>query len=265
MAVGLRGVGRQQGIVEGQGMLTAALGEQRLDGGGLRGRRKAVLELQQARHLTDLQAAQHMGPERLLAVGAGRQGKDADDALARRPGLQPRIDLGPDVPIGGIGQQIVTQLGVAKRLGLAHQLADEVAVVDTTGASLVAHGIDPRQAQCPLRPDIAFDAVIEDMQPQPLADQARRDRVEHPLDLDGAGGGDADHLLGEVGGTVPRQLLEGGSLGRQGLGAAAVEPLDLLVEPGAIGLEGVERAAATQQQRRPGVLVIFDALLRNGN
>jgi len=81
------------------------------------------------------------------------------------------------------------------------------------------------------------------MHTQPLADQASRDRVEDPLDLDGAGRGDADPLLGEVGGTAPRQCLEGGPFDRQGLGAAAVEPLYLLIEPGAIGLEGVELVA----------------------
>ena len=41
----------------------------------------------------------------------------------------------------------------------------------------MAHGIYPRQGQRPHRADVALDTLIEEVQPQPLPDQARAGTV----------------------------------------------------------------------------------------
>ncbi len=62
---------------------------------------------------------EQIGPQGLFAVGAGRQGEDADDALARRARLQVAVQMLPDRTIGRVRQQVLAQLRVAERLGLA--------------------------------------------------------------------------------------------------------------------------------------------------
>jgi len=191
---------------------------------------------------------QQIGPQRPLTVGPGRQGEDADDALAGVPWLQAGIQPGPDLSVGGVGQQLVAQLRVAERLRLAGQLGDDMAVVDTPRSAFMAHRVYPRQGHRAHRADVALDTLIEDMQPQPLPDQTRRHRVEHPLDFDGAGGGDRDDLLGEVGGAPRGQLPELCAFDLQGLMTAAVEAPNDAVEPYTIGIDRGEIGRSAQQQ-----------------
>ncbi len=108
-------------------------------------------------------------------------------------------------------------------------------------------GIDPRQDDRLSRADERLDALVEDMQAQPLADQTRRDAVEHPPDLDSAGGGDRYDLFAVVGGAPRRQRLEPPALDGQGLAATAVEAPDQGVEPLTVVVDGGEIGRLPQQ------------------
>jgi hypothetical protein len=53
---------------------------------------------------------QEVVPQGLLAIGPSRQGEDADDSLAGGTRLQVGVDGHPDTLVGGVRQQVVTQL-----------------------------------------------------------------------------------------------------------------------------------------------------------
>ncbi len=104
---------------------------------------EALFERMQAGDVPGGDAFEHVGAQGLLALGAGRQGEDADDAFARRARLQVAVQMPPDGAVGGVREQVLAQLGVAECLRLARQGANQVAVVDTA-RSLAVDGMDPR-------------------------------------------------------------------------------------------------------------------------
>ena len=99
----------------------------------------------------------------LFALGAGRQGENADAVFARRTRLQVAVHVLPDGAVGGVRQQVLAQLRVTECLRLAGQGANEVAVVDAA-RPLMVDGIDPRQSDRPGRADEGLDTVVEDVQ-----------------------------------------------------------------------------------------------------
>src|SRR6202020_2723006 len=68
----------------------------------------------------------------------------------------------------------------------------------------------------------AFEPIVMEMHPQPLADQPGGNRIEHLAQDEGAGTGDVDMDLLVVGGLAERQLFQRESLLLDAVGAAGV-------------------------------------------
>ncbi len=94
-----------------------------------------------------------------------------------------------------------------------------------------------------------LDAVVVDVDPQALADRARRRAVEDAVDEEAAGPGDADDGLGEVGGAAGGQRPQRRRLEADGVLPAAIAAGDELVDEAAPVGGVVEIAAAAQDQR----------------
>lgn len=94
-----------------------------------------------------------------------------------------------------------------------------------------------------------LDAVVVDVDPQALADRARRRAVEDAVDEKAAGPGDADDGLGEVGGAAGGQRPQRRGLDAHRVLAAAIAAGDELVDEAAPVGDVVEIAAAAQDQR----------------
>ena len=86
------------------------------------------------------------------------------------------------------------------------------------------------------------------MDPQPLADQSRGDRIEHLAQREGAGAGDVDIDLLVVGGLAIGQLLQRRALLIDALGVAGVAAPDDLVDEAPPCRKIVEVARGAQQQ-----------------
>ncbi len=99
------------------------------------------------------------------------------------------------------------------------------------------------------RTEKAFQPVIIKAHPQPMTDQARGHRIEHPLQDEAAGRGDGDDRLFIIGGPARRQRLQGQALEIETLLVARVAPPDDLVDEAAIRIQVGEVARPAQQQR----------------
>ena len=95
---------------------------------------------------------------------------------------------------------------MSKGLRLAPERADEVTIIDGVGA-LAIHS-DPRHAHDWVRPEETFKPIVEEMHLDHLPDEARRDGVDDPIDIDGAVAGYSRLHRCEIGGPAPRQGLE---------------------------------------------------------
>src|SRR6202453_5472517 len=115
-------------------------------------------------------------------------------------------------------------------------VGDDMAVFATRLGAAAPQGEDRR------RPLKAFEPIVMQMHPQPLADQSRGNRVEHLAQDEGAGTGDVDMDLLVVGGLAERELFQRESLLLDALGVAGVAPADDLVDKAAPRWERFEVA-----------------------
>ena len=92
------------------------------------------------------------------------------------------------------GEEVFPVFEKPKSAGFAHQRPDDVPVVDTVASSAQ----EPLHSQLMFSPVIDLHAIIINPDPDHLADEPGRDRVDVVLDVYGAPGGDPDVLFGKL-------------------------------------------------------------------
>jgi len=189
-----------------------------------------------------------LGELGLAGVVVGED-EEADDPLAGVPAGQRVRQPSPRLGVGRRREEAVAVDRIGEGLGLAAQRRQDVAVVDDMNALAVAAGAAARMGHDMGGAEPGLDAVVVEVDPQAVADEARRGAVEDLLDDEAAGAGDAGDDLGEVGGAPRRQRTQGGTFGAQALLAPGVAAGDDLIDEAAIGVEAGEVAAAAQDQR----------------
>ena len=142
---------------------------------------------------------------------------------------------------------------VEQRGGLAAERMDDMAVVDDMQGAVGRATALERPPACQRRhqgaAQQAFQPVVVEPDAQPVADQARRHRVEHAPQQEPATAGHGDQGLVVVGGAPCGQGLQGGALGLDQAAAPSVGPADDFVHEPAVTRKIVEVTGATQQQR----------------
>ena len=126
---------------------------------------------------------------------------------------------------------------------------DDVPVIDDVAVLAVGMRAAATQRHQRRRAEEAFEPVIVEPHAQPMADQTRGHRVEHPLEDEAARRGDADDRLLVIRRPTRRQPLQGRALEIEPLGVARVAPPDDLVDEATIGIQVDEVARAAQQER----------------
>src|SRR6267143_2938737 len=151
--------------------------------------------------------------------------------------------------IGAVREELLTIDQVEQGHWLAAQGMDDVPVIDDV--AMLAAGMRPPAAQRHQRrrAEEAFEAVVVEPYAKPVADQARRHRIEHLLEDEPAGRGDGDDGLLVIRRPAYRQRLQGRALEIEPLAVASIAAPDDLVDKAAIGLEVVEVTRSAQQQR----------------
>ena len=96
----------------------------------------------------------------------------------------------------------------------------------------------------------AFQPIVIETHPQPMADQSRGNRVEHLAQREGAGGRDIDVDLLVVGGLADRQLVQRHPLLVDTLGVAEVAAANDVVDEAPPCRKIVEVSRGAQQERR---------------
>ena len=174
---------------------------------------------------------------------------------ARSPALEQAL---PGSAVGRAREQRVTVDEMQQRHRLAAQAVNDMPVVHHLDAASVARRTAARQGQHQALADEAFQPVIVDAQVQPIADQARRHRVEHLAQDEAAAGGHPHAGLVMIGGAPRRQPAQFGALQGDQLLAPGVAAADQVGDPVAIGsrlsksvLPRSSRAWATARLRWP--------------
>ena len=150
---------------------------------------------------------------------------------------------------------------MAQGLRLAPQTGDDMVVVDDLRAP-GAEGTHARQLGDAIGAKEPFQAVVVEMHPETMTDQARRHAVENLVDGDGGVAGHRDGQLGEVGGAPNGQRLQNRDLGHDAGTAAGIVAIDdVRHEPAIIGqaLE-VPTAAASEGLIEPTLQVPMGGL-----
>ena len=131
---------------------------------------------------------------------------------------------------------------------------DHVAIIDDM-AVLAGGGASPCQGHQQRAADEQLQTVIIQPDPQAMADEPGRHRVEHLLEREAARGGDGDDRLLIIAGPLPGQRLKRGPLGRDAFGVVGVLAADDLVDERAIARQIIEVAGTAHQQRVPDGLL----------
>src|SRR5271163_227547 len=145
-------------------------------------------------------------------------------------------------------EELVAIDQVEQRHRLAAQRMDDVTIIDDMAMSAARLGAAAPQGENRRRALKAFEPIIVQMHPQPLADQSRGNRVEHFAQDEGAGAGDVDMDLLVVGGLAERQLFQRESLLLDTLGVAGVAAADDLVDEAPPCRQRLEVARGSQQE-----------------
>ena len=171
---------------------------------------------------------------------------------ARRPCGPCRHQPVPNAAVGVAGEQLVTVDQVEECAGLAAERVYDVAVVhDMQGAMGRAPALErppSGQRQDDGAAEQAFEPVVVEADPQPVADQARWHGVEHATEQEPAVAADGHEGFVVVCGAPGGQGLQEGALDLDQLAAACVGAADDLVDEAAVVGQVVEVAGAAQQQ-----------------
>src|SRR6478736_5323366 len=126
---------------------------------------------------------------------------------------------------------------------------DDVMIVDDVAVLAAAlRRPTPPQGQKLRAAEEALEPVIVEVNIETVADQARRDAVEHAPQHEAAARRDQDARLLVVGGASIGELFKHDALDLDALAVAGVAPPDHLVNEAAIGSEILELARAAQQK-----------------
>ena len=137
---------------------------------------------------------------------------------------------------------------IEQRHRFAAQGMDDVAIVDDMAMFAVRLRPTAPQGENGRRALEAFQPIVIETDPQPMADQSRGNRVEHLAQREGAGAGDIDVDLLVVGGLADRQLVQRHPLLVDALGVAEVAAADDVVDEAPPCGEIVEVSRGAQQQ-----------------
>ena len=149
---------------------------------------------------------------------------------------------------GSAGEELIAIDQIEQRHRLAAQGMDDVTIVDDMAKFAVRLGPTAPQDDDGRRALKAFQPIVVEAHPQPVADQARGNRVEHLAQREGAGAGDVDVDLLVVGGLADRQLVRRRPLLVDALGVAEVAAADDVVDEAAPCGEIVEVARCAQHE-----------------
>ena len=158
--------------------------------------------------------------------------------------------------VGGAREQLIAVDQIEQCHRLPAQRVDDVPVVDDLRPLVVIRRAAASQRRDLARAEQADQPVVVETHGEPMADQPRRHRVEHPAQDEAARRGDDHALLLEVGGAALGQLLEHAPLDLDLPAVPRVAAADHLVDEAAVGVEIGEVSAAAQQQ------VVLDHLLQ---
>ena len=111
---------------------------------------------------------------------------------------------------------------IHQRHGFAPQAVNDVPIVDDVSVLAVAGCSSATERHETRRAEEEIEPVVIQADPQPVADEARRDRVEDLLQREAAGRGDGDDALLIVAGAKLRELLQRRALGIDPGGVAPV-------------------------------------------
>jgi hypothetical protein len=130
---------------------------------------------------------------------------------------------------------------------------DDVVIIDDMGV-LTGGGAAPCQGHQQRAADEQIQAVIVQSDPQAMADEPGRHRVEHLPERETARRGDGDDRLLVIAGPLPGQPPERGPFGRDALGMVGVLAAYDLVDEATIAGEIFEVGDPAHQQRVAGGL-----------
>ena len=184
-----------------------------------------------------------------LAVALVGQAEQFNHGLACRTLRQLLAQAFEGQSIGLARKDLIAVDQVEQRHGLAAQRVDDVPVVDdvavlaigTRTAALQRHQGRVAQEQ--------FQPVVVQPHTQAMADQPRRDGIEHLAQDEAAGGRDVHARFLVVRRTLDRKWLKQCPLGLNAFAITRVDSTDDLVDEAAIGTKIVEVVTAAQKQR----------------
>ena len=151
--------------------------------------------------------------------------------------------------IGAAREQLIAIDQIEQRHRLLAQRMDDVMIVDDVAvlAAALRRPATP-QGQELRGAEEALEPVVVEVNIETVADQARRDAVEHAPQHEAAARRDQDARLLVIGRASIGELLERGTLDLDALAVAGVAPPDHLVNEAAIGGKVRELARAAQQK-----------------
>ena len=126
-----------------------------------------------------------------------------------------------------------------------------MAVVDDMDIGAGRAGPSARQGQDAGAAEEEFEAVVVDVDAEPVPDEARGHGVEHAAQDEARGRGDVDAGLVAILGPAYRQVEEHRALGLDALGPVGVGAADDLGDEAAIAVEIGEVARSAQRRRLP--------------
>ncbi len=121
-----------------------------------------------------------------------------------------------------LGEQLIAVDEVEQRHRFAPQRVDDMAVIDHMGTLAGPRRASPRQGHQQGGADEHLKPVVIEPNPQAMADQPERHRVEDLFERKAARGGHGDERLLMVAGSLSRQKLQSGPLGVDALGVVGV-------------------------------------------
>ena len=149
---------------------------------------------------------------------------------------------------GPAGEELVAIDQIEQRHRFAAQRMDDVTIVDDMAMFAVWLRPPAPQGENGRRALEAFQPIVIETHPQPMADQSRGNRVEHLAQREGAGGRDIDVDLLIVGGLADRQLVQRHPLLVDTLGVAEVAAANDVVDEAPPCRKIVEVSRGAQQQ-----------------
>jgi Enoyl-CoA hydratase/isomerase len=149
---------------------------------------------------------------------------------------------------GATWEQLVAIDQVEKRHRLAPQGMDDVSVIDDMRALAMIGRPAAAQGEQPCRAEKALKPIVVEAHPQAMANEPRRDRVEHLAQREAAAFGHDHDRLFVIGRALLRQRLQCRALDLDQLVPSRIAPADHLINKLPVDVEVGKVARSSQQQ-----------------